>query len=57
MRFDRNLALFIGHFDWYTFELGTGYVPTEKAPPEASEAMKLYNSYAGDRAKAGEEIL
>lgn len=57
MRFDRNLALFIGHFDWYTFELGTGYVPTEKAPPEASEAMKLYNSYAGDRSKAGEEIL
>lgn len=45
MRIDRNLIIFLGKCDWYTFEKGVGYVPTDKAPPEAIEAMKQYNSY------------
>lgn len=46
MRIDRNLIVFIAHSDWYTFVKGIGYVPTEKAPKEAVEAMKRYNSYS-----------
>lgn len=46
MRRDRNLEVFIMHTDWYTFDVNIGYVPTEKAPPEAVEAMKKYNSYS-----------
>lgn len=45
MRYDRNYAYFRPHFDWYTFEKGVGYVPTEKAPEDAVKAMKEYNSY------------
>lgn len=36
---------FLGHFDWYTNEPGKGYIPTEKAPPEAVEATKRLNEY------------
>ena len=35
----------LGHFDWYTHEKGVGYQPTEKAPPEAVEALKKLNEY------------
>lgn len=45
MRFDRNAAYFVPHSDWYTFEKGVGYVPTEKAPEKAVKAMKEFNSY------------
>lgn len=45
MRYDRNYAYFRPHTDWYTFEVGIGYVPTDKAPPEAVKAMQAYNSY------------
>ena len=45
MRYDKNYAYFRPHFDWYTFVKGVGYVPTDKAPKEAVEAMKEYNSY------------
>ena len=45
MRYDRNYVTFAAHTDWYTFEKGVGYVPTEKAPAEAAEAMRKYNSY------------
>ena len=46
MRIDRNLMVFIGHSDWYKHVNGVGYVPTDKAPKEAIEAMKKYNSYS-----------
>lgn len=36
-------AWFIHNLDWYTVVEGIGYVPTEKAPPEAVEAMKRMN--------------
>lgn len=45
MRYDKNYAYFAAHIDWYTFEKGVGYIPTDKAPKEAVEAMKRYNSY------------
>ena len=45
MRADHNFKVFSGHEDWYTFQIGIGYVPTEKAPKEAIEAMKKFNSY------------
>lgn len=34
---------FIKHRDWFTLDEEQGYVPTEKAPPEAVEAMKRLN--------------
>lgn len=45
MRYDKVLASFIAHSDWYTFVKGIGYVPTDIAPPEAVEAMQKFNSY------------
>ena len=45
MRIDPNFIIFAKHEEWYKFEVGKGYVPTEKAPEEAVEAMKKYNSY------------
>ena len=33
------------HLDWYTTQKGVGYVPTEKAPPEAVAALKKLNEY------------
>lgn len=45
MRYDKSFAYFRPHFDWYRFEHGVGYVPTEKAPEEARKAMDKYNSY------------
>lgn len=46
MRIDRNFIIFSENEEWYTFEVGVGYVPTEKAPKEAVEAMEKYNGYA-----------
>lgn len=43
---DSNLMIFLAHSEWYTHVKGVGYVPTEKAPPEAVKAMKEYNSYS-----------
>ncbi len=45
MRVDPNLVIFLGHPEWYTFEVGIGYVPTDEAPPEAVKAIEDYNSY------------
>lgn len=49
MRIDPNYKIFGGHPEWYTFEKGVGYIPTDKAPKEAVESMKKYNSYAFNR--------
>ena len=43
MRADKDLLIFFTHTDWYTEEHGIGYVPTDKAPKEAIEAMKRVN--------------
>lgn len=43
MRYDRDYVVFAGHFDWFKVVPGIGYVPTEKAPKEAREAMDRYN--------------
>lgn len=43
MRFDKDFLIFASHFDWYTVVDGKGYVPTEKAPIEAIEAMERVN--------------
>ena len=32
------------HFDWYTHDAKKGYQPTEKATPEAVEALKELNN-------------
>ena len=39
----------LGHLDWYTHVVGEGYKPTDKAPPEAVEALQKVNAYI-DRA-------
>jgi len=44
MTIDANLRKFLTHIEWWEFEIGVGYVPTEQAPPEAREAMWNYNS-------------
>lgn len=31
------------HFDWYTYDKHNGYQPTDKATPEAIEALKELN--------------
>ena len=41
-------AWFVSHLDWYDVVEGTGYVPTEKAPKEAIEAMKRLNEMSED---------
>ena len=46
MRFDRNAAYFVPHTDWYTFEKGVGYIPTEKAPEK--DVGKLDRYYRTD---------
>lgn len=46
MRIDPNFMVFAEHEEWYTFEKGVGYIPTDEAPQEAVEAMQKYNSYA-----------
>lgn len=44
MRKDRDLIFFLTHHDWYVRdESGQYFIPTEKAPPEAAEAMKRVN--------------
>lgn len=43
MRYDKDYFFFAPHSEWYTVEKGKGYVPTDKAPPEAVEAMKRVN--------------
>lgn len=40
MRYDKVLASFAVHPEWYPFVKGV-----EIAPPDAVEAMNLYNSY------------
>lgn len=45
MRVDSNFIIFVDHEEWYTFKIGIGYVPTDKAPKKAVDAMKEYNSY------------
>lgn len=43
MRIIKCLEVFGGHFDWFTVDPKKGYIPTDKAPKEAVEAMKEYN--------------
>lgn len=43
MRADKDFMVFASHFDWYTTKKGVGYVPTDKAPKEAVEAMERCN--------------
>ena len=43
MRYDRDYAIFTKRFDWFKVVPGVGYVPTEKAPKEAREAIERYN--------------
>ena len=45
MRIDKNLAVFLGHHDWYTFIDGKGYIPNNNAPRDAIEAMEKFNRY------------
>ena len=33
----------LSHFDWYTHDPEKGYQPTDKAPKEAVEAIKILN--------------
>lgn len=42
---DKNLAVFLGKPQWYTFEKGVGYVAKEDAPEEVKQAIAKYNSY------------
>ena len=49
MRVDPNYKIFIKNSEWYVFKKGVGYIPTDKAPKEAVDAMKKYNSYAFKR--------
>lgn len=43
MRADKDLRIFLGNSDWYKLKKNIGYIPTDKAPKEAVEAMKRYN--------------
>lgn len=43
MKIIRCLEVFGGHFDWFIVDPEKGYIPTDKAPKEAVEAMKEYN--------------
>ena len=45
MRIDSNFIIFARYPEWYTFKKDIGYIPTDKAPKEAVEAMKKFNSY------------
>ena len=45
MRVDSNFIIFVDHEEWYTFKIGVGYVPTDKAPQKAVDAMNKFNSY------------
>ena len=47
MRYDKDLAVFGKHFDWYKVVYGVGYVPTDKAPEYAKTAMDNYNDDVG----------
>lgn len=51
MRNDKDFFFFAPHFDWYTIVKGKGYVPTDKAPPEAIEAMKRVNQRLNKQAE------
>lgn len=35
----------LSHFDYYTYDKENGYLPTDKATPEAREALKKINEY------------
>ena len=49
MRYDKDFAIFAGNTEWYEFKIGEGYVPTNKAPKEAIDAMHRYNENAKRR--------
>lgn len=46
MRKMPELSVFISHYDWYTYDEIGYFVPTDKAPPEAIEAMEYCNKLA-----------
>lgn len=43
MRIIPQLKVFARHYDWYTKDEKGNFVPTEKAPKEAIEAMNFCN--------------
>ena len=51
MRYDKNFAFFAPHPEWYKFVAGKGYIPIDKAPPEAVKAIEKFNSYRFNREK------
>lgn len=55
MRIDSYYRIFSKDFSWFTEKEGVGYVPTEKAPPEAVKAMEEYNRYTYGTEKGKEE--
>ena len=46
MRKIPELDVFISHYDWYVKDEIGFFVPTQKAPPEAVEAMEYCNKLA-----------
>jgi len=46
MRKMPELDVFISHYDWYTKDEVGFFVPTDKAPQEAIEAMEYCNKLA-----------
>ena len=55
MRYDKDFDFFSRHHEWFTFEVGVGYIPTKEAPPEAVEAIERYNRNEDERIKKGYE--
>ena len=52
---NEDLRTFLGHTEWYTHEVGVGYVPTPNAPPYVVEAIKRWNEV--QRTREQEEML
>lgn len=53
MRYDKDFDFFSRHPEWYTCEIGVGYMPTKEAPPEAVEAIERYKKNKAERQKQG----
>ena len=51
MKILKELSVFSRHSDWYTKDEDGYFVPTEKAPPEAVEAMEYCNKLAKEDAE------
>lgn len=50
MRSIKELSVFARHYDWWEYSKdGKYFVPTEKAPKEAVEAIKIVNKRIKDK--------